>query len=47
MEHEVSRILGDYQAGRVTRRQVVVRLALLGALAGGGRAGTAAPDLRA
>jgi len=44
MEHEVSRILGDYEAGRVTRREVVTRLALLGALTGGARTGRAAPE---
>jgi catechol 2,3-dioxygenase-like lactoylglutathione lyase family enzyme len=35
MEREVSRILKDYETGRVTRRQVVTRLALLGAAAAG------------
>jgi catechol 2,3-dioxygenase-like lactoylglutathione lyase family enzyme len=44
MDHEVSKILGDYEAGRVTRREVVTRLALLGAVVGAGRHGTAAPD---
>lgn len=44
MEHEVSRILGEYEAGRVTRREVIARLALLGALTGGARPGTAAPE---
>jgi catechol 2,3-dioxygenase-like lactoylglutathione lyase family enzyme len=44
MERKVSRILGDYEAGRVTRREVVTRLALLGALAGVGRPGAATPD---
>jgi catechol 2,3-dioxygenase-like lactoylglutathione lyase family enzyme len=46
MEQEISRILGDYESGRVTRREVVTRLALLGALAGAGRPGTASPDER-
>ena len=44
MEHEVSRILGEYESGRMTRREVVGRLALLGALTGAGRPGTAAED---
>lgn len=34
MEREVSGLLEDYEKGRVTRRQVVARLALLGAAMG-------------
>jgi len=41
MEREVSRLLEDYETGRVTRRQVVARLALLGAAIGAGGPATA------
>jgi catechol 2,3-dioxygenase-like lactoylglutathione lyase family enzyme len=44
MENEVSRVLEEYEAGRVTRREVVSRLALLGMLTGAGRPAMAAPD---
>lgn len=37
MDREVSHLLEDYETGRVTRRQVVARLALLGAAIGSGR----------
>jgi catechol 2,3-dioxygenase-like lactoylglutathione lyase family enzyme len=40
MEREVSKLLEEYETGRVTRRQVVARLALLGSALG---AGAAAP----
>jgi catechol 2,3-dioxygenase-like lactoylglutathione lyase family enzyme len=41
MEREVSRVLEDYETGRITRRQVVARLAFLGAALGGGAPATA------
>lgn len=41
MEREVSRILADYETGRVSRRQVIQRLALLGAVAGCSSGGAA------
>ena len=41
MEREVSRLLEDYHTGRVTRRQVVARLALLGSALGAGTSASA------
>ena len=44
MEREVSRVLEDYETGRITRRQVVARLAFIGAAPGAGARATAGEE---